>query len=33
MAKTNFKDIQYAFTRHLRDPENNPAPEGIEDRR
>ena len=33
MAKTNFQDIQYAFTAHLRDPENNPAPEGIEDRR
>ena len=33
MAKTDFKDIQYAFTAHLRDPENNPAPEGIEDRR
>jgi len=29
----NFKDIQYAFTRHMRDPENNPSPEGIEDRR
>jgi len=29
----NFKDVQYAFTRHMRDPENNPAPEGIEDRR
>ncbi|MCK5002295.1 MAG: putative DNA-binding domain-containing protein [Gammaproteobacteria bacterium] len=33
MAKTNLKDIQYAFTAHLRDPENNPAPEDIEDRR
>lgn len=33
MVKENFKDIQYAFTAHLRDPENNPAPEGIEDRR
>jgi len=29
----HFKDVQYAFTRHMRDPENNPAPEGIEDRR
>jgi len=29
----NFKDIQYAFTRHMRDPENEPAPTGIEDRR
>ncbi|MCW8924034.1 MAG: putative DNA-binding domain-containing protein [Gammaproteobacteria bacterium] len=33
MAKANLKEIQYAFTAHLRDPENNPAPEGIEDRR
>ncbi|MEM7304899.1 MAG: putative DNA-binding domain-containing protein [Pseudomonadota bacterium] len=29
----NFKDVQYQFTAHIRDPENNPAPEGIEDRR
>jgi hypothetical protein len=29
----DFKKVQYAFTRHMRDPENNPAPEGIEDRR
>jgi uncharacterized protein len=29
----DFKEVQYAFTRHMRDPENNPAPEGIEDRR
>jgi hypothetical protein len=28
-----FKQSQYAFTAHLRDPENNPMPEGIEDRR
>lgn len=28
-----FKQAQYAFTAHLRDPENNPAPAGIEDRR
>ncbi|MDH5711508.1 MAG: putative DNA-binding domain-containing protein [Gammaproteobacteria bacterium] len=33
MAKADFKQIQYAFTAHLRDPANNPAPEGIEDRR
>ena len=33
MVKENFKDIQYAFTAHLRDPENSPAPDGIEDRR
>jgi|TARA_B110000238_G_scaffold191690_1_gene226155 hypothetical protein len=29
----NFKDVQYEFTAHLRDPEKNPAPAGIEDRR
>ena len=28
-----FKDIQYQFTRHIRDPHNAPAPEDIEDRR
>ena len=29
----SFKDIQNVFTQHMRDPENNPAPEGVEDRR
>ena len=29
----NFKDVQYQFTAHLRDPDNNPAPAEIEDRR
>ncbi|MEM8844657.1 MAG: putative DNA-binding domain-containing protein [Pseudomonadota bacterium] len=29
----SFKDVQYQFTAHIRDPDNNPAPEGIEDRR
>lgn len=29
----NFQDKQYAFAAHLRDPDNVPAPEGIEDRR
>ena len=29
----NFKDIQFEFTAHLRDPEKNPAPANIEDRR
>ena len=29
----DFKAVQYAFTAHIRDPENCPAPEGIEDRR
>lgn len=29
----NFKDVQRMFTQHMRDPDNNPAPEGIEDRR
>jgi hypothetical protein len=28
-----FTDIQYEFTRHIRDPENQPAPADIEDRR
>jgi hypothetical protein len=31
--KDDFKSLQYAFTAHIRDPENSPAPEGIEDRR
>ena len=31
--KTDFRDIQYAFARHIRDPENNPAPVDAEDRR
>ncbi len=29
----NFKDIQFEFTAHLRNPEKNPAPANIEDRR
>lgn len=29
----DFKDIQYAFTRYIRNPENSPEPEGIESRR
>ena len=33
MTEPDFKKYQYAFTAHLRDPEHNPAPEGIEDRR
>lgn len=28
-----FQQKQYAFAAHIRDPENNPAPEGVEDRR
>jgi hypothetical protein len=28
-----FTDIQYVFTSHIRDPETNPAPADIEDRR
>ena len=28
-----FREIQYQFTQHIRDPENAPAPAGIEDRR
>ena len=35
MPDTNkhFQDVQYQFTAHIRDPENNPAPSEIEDRR
>ena len=29
----SFTDLQYKFTRHIRDPENKPAPVDIEDRR
>lgn len=29
----HFQDVQNVFTRHMRDPENNPGPEGVEDRR
>lgn len=28
-----FQRVQYAFAAHIRDPQSNPAPEGIEDRR
>lgn len=31
--KPAFLERQYAFAAHLRDPDNNPAPAGIEDRR
>ena len=31
--KADFQEIQYAFARHIRDPENNPAPVEAEDRR
>ena len=30
---TDFQDLQYRFTAHIRDPETHPAPSGIEDRR
>ena len=33
MTDAAFKKHQYEFTAHLRDPEHNPAPEGVEDRR
>ncbi len=33
MPEPGFRDIQYRFTAHMRDPEHNPAPEGVEDRR
>lgn len=29
----NFQELQYAFTRHIRDPEHVPAPADVEDRR
>ena len=29
----SFKDIQYRFTQHMRDPDHAPAPEDVEDRR
>ena len=29
----SFSNVQRVFTQHMRDPENNPAPEGVEDRR
>ena len=29
----DFRDIQYAFAKHIRDPQNNPAPTDAEDRR
>ena len=33
MVLADFKKHQYAFTAHIRDPEKNPMPAGIEDRR
>lgn len=33
MTTTAFKKHQYEFTAHIRDPENNARPDGIEDRR
>lgn len=30
---SDFRAIQYEFAAHIRDPDNNPAPAGIEDRR
>ena len=30
---SEFQQKQYAFAAHIRDPENNPAPSGVEDRR
>ena len=33
MSEPLFKQHQHEFTAHLRDPANNPAPEGVEDRR
>lgn len=33
MSSTSFRQHQYEFTAHLRDPDNAPAPAGIEERR
>ena len=33
VRQPGFQEIQYQFTRHIRDPENAPAPGDIEDRR
>jgi len=33
MAQPVFKQRQYDFAAHIRDPDNHPGPEGIEDRR
>ena len=33
MTAISFKEHQYSFTAHIRDPENVQAPDGIEDRR
>ncbi len=33
MGDASFRDKQYAFAAHIRDPANVPAPEGIEERR
>ena len=32
-SEHNFQEVQYQFTAHLRNPESNPAPAEIEDRR
>lgn len=31
--RPDFRELQYRFTAHIRDPANQPAPEGIEERR
>jgi hypothetical protein len=33
VERREFQDLQYAFSAHIRDPDNNLAPPGIEDRR
>ena len=33
MSQTSFQDTQFAFAAHLRNPQQNPAPTDIEDRR
>ncbi len=32
-SRSDFQDTQYRFAAHIRNPELNPAPEGVEDRR
>ena len=33
MTSLSFKDHQFQFTAHIRNPEKNPIPDGVEDRR
>lgn len=33
MAEANFRELQYQFGAHMRDPDRHPGPAGVEDRR